>query len=90
MSDELREIREALEQPIRNYADLDGAMLVGWVVLGEWSDPEGERWITKTAGDVNDANPPIWTVKGWLYHALDTAQRDSDADSEEEPDGDER
>ena len=85
MSEELRRIREALEGPVREYAEVEG-VLTGFVVLAEWSAPDGQRWITKTAGDVNDEGPAIWTVKGWLYHALDTAQRDADRYADEQGD----
>lgn len=80
MSYDLPQLREALQQSI-NHDDpqFDGAMLTGYVVVAEWAMPDGERWLTKTAGDLNDDGPSIWTVKGWLCHALETAQRDADA-----------
>jgi hypothetical protein len=84
VSDELRHLREAIEPAIREHADMEG-VLTGFVVIAEWSEPDGDRWITKTAGDLNDDGPPIWTVKGWLYHALDTAQRDADEATDDDP-----
>jgi hypothetical protein len=79
VSYDLPKLREALQSTV-NHEDeeFDGAVLTGYVVIAEWAKPDGTRWLTKTAGDLNDEGPGVWTVKGWLYHALDTAQRDAD------------
>lgn len=79
MSYDLPQIRSALQRTI-NHDDeeFDGAILTGYVVIAEWHKPDGSKWLTKTAGDLNDDGPPLWTVKGWLAHALETAQRDAD------------
>lgn len=90
----LRRLRETLQEVIRDddvaqqLEELaDGAdapeselgVLTGYVVIAQWRGADGGEWLTKTAGDINDEPPAIWTVKGLLYHALDTAQRDADS-----------
>jgi hypothetical protein len=57
--------------------------LVGYTIVAEWAGIEGRRWLTHTAGDLNDEGPPIWTVKGWLCHSLDNAD-DRSVDEEDE------
>jgi hypothetical protein len=86
MSDYLRSIREGLAETVNQDLEdfADGAILTGYVVIAEWSTTDGQRWITKTAGDLNDEGPPVWTVEGWLWHALTTAQRDVDEAREEQ------
>lgn len=85
MSGHLSDLRSALQEHLPNDGD-DLGVLTGYVVVAQWSDGEGDIWLTKTAGDINDDGPPTWTVKGWLYHALETAQRDADADYDIEDD----
>lgn len=85
MSYDLPKLREALQATLNeDDEDFDGAVITGYVVIAEWSASDGERWLSRAAGDLNDEGPPIWTVKGWLYHALDTAQRDADAAREDD------
>ncbi len=73
----LRDLREALEEHLPNDGESLG-LLTGYVVIAQFSEADGQVWLTKTAGDINDEGPPIWTVKGWLWHALETMQRDAD------------
>lgn len=81
--EKLSAVREALVEPLRESAapsDIDGAVLTGYVVIAEWSDATGRKWITKTAGDINDDGPPTWTVAGWLKYAIDTVFDTGDED----------
>lgn len=73
----LGDLRDALQEHLPNDGD-DLGVLTGYVIVAQWSDASGDEWLTKTAGTINDDGPAIWQVKGWLYHALDTAQRDAD------------
>lgn len=83
----LSDLREALQAHLPSETDGDSlGVLTGFVVVAQWSAPDGDIWLTKTAGDINDEGPPIWTVKGWLFHALDTAQRDADEAREDQDD----
>lgn len=86
MSEYLAELRELLQDHLTTQEDCtELGVLRGYVVLAEWSDSDGLQWITSTAGDINDDAPAIWTVKGWLYHALemDTRHHDEDDDGDE-------
>jgi hypothetical protein len=67
--------REALAQAIQSTAaddeDLEGAILVGWVTIAEFVGGDGQRWLSRMAGDVRGQVPPTWTLKGWLTDSLD-------------------
>lgn len=71
MSYDLPKLREALQATLNQEdEEFDGAVITGYVVIAEWSTADSSRWLTTTAGDLNDDGPPIWTVNGWLYHVL--------------------
>jgi len=78
----LQEIRHGLAEQVPATWEDDGeeAVLVGYVIVAEWAGTEGKRWLTATAGDINDEEPAPWTVKGWLGHALDNAEGDEAED----------
>jgi hypothetical protein len=78
VTDHLADLRTSLQEHLPNPGD-DLGVLTGYVVIAQWNAGDGSEWLTKTAGDINDDGPAIWTIKGWLYHALETAQRDADA-----------
>ena len=49
----------------------DGAVLVGWVVVAEWMDTGGRRWLA-------DTRPPTtsrWAAHGMLLDTLTTHAR---------------
>jgi hypothetical protein len=73
-----RNLREALQGHLA--ADDDLGVLRKYVIVAEWTDGDGNEWITRTAGDLNDEAPSVWSVKGMLWHALETVQRDADAE----------
>lgn len=85
MGDVLNELREALQRVVGDDAVPD-KVLTGYIVVAEWSGADGERWLTQTAGDVNDEGPPVWTVEGWLWHALQSA-RETAAEPGEDDEG---
>lgn len=69
MSDRARATHDALQASISAHQpDLDdrAAVLVGYVVVAEWSDERGERWLsTASAPDM-----PSWAIRGLLHEAL--------------------
>ena len=44
----------------------DGVVLVGWSVMAEWEEPNGERLLTRL---VSEGSSP-WQVKGYLWDGL--------------------
>jgi hypothetical protein len=64
LSDPSREaIHEALQEHMPRGED---ALLTGWVIVAEWVDHEGERWLSKG----HAASTSSWTAKGMLHEAL--------------------
>ena len=44
----------------------DGVVLVGWGLVAEWEEPDGERRLTRLISD--GSNP--WQVKGYFWDGL--------------------
>ena len=42
------------------------AILVGYVVIAEWSDEKGERWLSNRSAP----GMPTWAARGLLHEAL--------------------
>lgn len=74
-------LREAIQEM---GGEEDLGVLRKYVVVAEWTDGDGNEWITRTAGDLNDEGPSIWAIKGMLWHTLDTIQRDADREDKED------
>lgn len=70
MSDPADVVFESVQESAQTDEDLEGAVLVGYVTVAEWSDSSGKRWLSTFTRDISGEAPPIWTVKGWLYYAL--------------------
>jgi hypothetical protein len=56
-------IHEALQ---KNMPRGEDALLTGWVVVAEWVDHEGGRWLSKG----HAASTAAWTAAGMLHEAL--------------------
>ena len=56
-------IHEALQEHMPRGQD---AVLTGWVVVAEWIDHDGERWLSKG----HAASTSAWTAAGMLHEAL--------------------
>lgn len=44
----------------------DGVVLVGWGLMAEWEEPNGERLLTRLLSD--GSNP--WQAKGYFHDGL--------------------
>lgn len=64
-----KEIHEAITQA--RDGPTNDAVLVSAIVVAEWMDPSGDRWISRIATtNGGDETPPSWTCEGLLHHAL--------------------
>ncbi len=59
-------IFETLQASAAEDEDLEGAMLLGFVVLAEWQAPDRERWLSKVSGDHSEPLPP-WRERMFAY-----------------------
>ena len=50
--------------------DLEGSALVGIVLVAEWLDPSGKRWLSRLSFGPNDEGLTTWQVNGYLHEAL--------------------
>lgn len=59
---EERNIREELYQTIQGSitesAEIEGSVLLGYVLVAEWRSPNGQQWLTKLSGDAFEQLPP--------------------------------
>jgi hypothetical protein len=63
-SDPAREaVHAAIQEHLPRGAD---AVLTGWVLVAEWMDHSGERWLSKG----HAASTPAWAANGMHHEAL--------------------
>ena len=65
--------------------DLEGAVLIGFLLIGEWQAPNGNRWLSKVSGDHTSELSP-WRERGMAFevaHEWWDDEREEDAGSEE-------
>lgn len=60
---------EAVEQTRQDDANLDGTVLVGFMVVAEWRGVDGEQWLSKISGD-HSGSLPTWRQRGYAADVL--------------------
>jgi hypothetical protein len=63
------EEQEGIDRSIGAFPPKEDVLLVGWVVMAEWMEPDGQRFISRMLGD---GSTP-WQAKGYLYEGLNGA-----------------
>jgi hypothetical protein len=59
--------RDAIHDAIQEHAPIGSeAVLTGWVLVAEWMDHDGERWLSKA----HAASTPAWAANGMHHEAL--------------------
>jgi hypothetical protein len=64
-------LHNAIQRTAAEDEDLNGSVLMGWVVVAEWMSPEGQKWLSRSSGDARGMDCSDWTVKGYLNDVLD-------------------
>ncbi len=54
------------------------SILTSWVVVAEWMDDKGQRWLSKNNGDAAGETMTKWAVNGFLHEALNESWEDTD------------
>ncbi len=64
-------IGEAIQADAPELDELDQtAICTGWVVVAEWMDTKGARWLSKNSGDAAGEGLTSWSMNGMLHEAL--------------------
>jgi hypothetical protein len=58
--------QERIRLAVETIPPKDGVVLVGWGLMAEWEEPNGERMLTRLMGD--GGNP--WQIKGYFHDGL--------------------
>ncbi len=69
MADESDATRDKLHEAIQEAGPeitRPGSLLTGWVLICEWMDDEGERWLSKG----HCASTAPWQAEGMLHRGL--------------------
>jgi hypothetical protein len=67
MHDQSDPSRDAVHDAIQQHMPMGReAVLTGWVIVAEWMDHHGERWLTKGRA----ATTPAWSGDGMHHEAL--------------------
>lgn len=63
-------VRTNLEADLKEDADLEGCVAIGWVAVMEVMSPDGNTWLVKRCGDATDESLSPWREAGYLYSFL--------------------
>lgn len=63
-------LAESIQATASTDEELNGAVLMGWVVVAEWMSPAGQRWLSRVDGSASGEGCPAWQVQGYLHNAL--------------------
>jgi hypothetical protein len=67
VSDDSDPAREAIHEAIQAHAPSGRkAILTGWVMVAEWMDPEGDRWLSRA----HAASTTSWAANGMHHEVL--------------------
>lgn len=58
--------RDAIHDALQANATVPDAILTGWVVVTEWMDHNGARWLSKG----HAASKASWEARGMIHEAL--------------------
>lgn len=87
MGDESPNERERLYRVIQETArdddDLDGTVLVGFMVVAEWRGADGAQWLSKVSGD-HGGNLPSWRQRGYAAEVISAFWGDQPEEAEED------
>lgn len=72
MSDTPRSrVWEAVQDSTDADEEIHGAILMGYVLVAEWMDEEGQRWLSLLhASNGGDSDAPDRQRQGYLHNAL--------------------
>jgi hypothetical protein len=78
-----RSERERLFEAIDETSDpdLEGTVLVGFLVIAEWRGPDGAQWLSKISGD-HGQTLPTWRQRGYAAEVLHDMWGDQPEDEE--------
>jgi hypothetical protein len=78
------ELADAVHAAAIAHPPVDGAVLMGYVFVGEYRLPEGGDQLSKRSGDVHGDTLRSWREQGYLFSALHTDWAISDEDEGDE------
>ena len=58
--------QQGIDQTISAFPPNANVILTGWVVMAEWAEPSGDRFISRM---LSDGSTP-WQAKGYLFEGL--------------------
>jgi hypothetical protein len=60
---------DAIQSTAASDDDLEGNVLVGFLVVAEWRGGKGEQWLSKISGD-HSAPLPTWRQRGYAAEVV--------------------
>lgn len=80
----LADYLQSEEQNGHVFSEEEGrAVLGGFVVISEWIDEKGSRWLSQVHGDRDGKTLPEWRLQGYLHNALYHGSHFSDGADDE-------
>ena len=66
-----QQLHDAIQGTTGGSSQLEDTVLVGWVLVAEWMDGDGERWLSNLSGcNGGESSPPSWQAQGYLHNTL--------------------
>lgn len=65
-----RSLESSVQKVVERDLDDKGTMIVGWVLVAEFVDSNGQRALVTTSGGTSGDRPPEWQRDGYLVSAL--------------------
>jgi hypothetical protein len=72
-----------IQETVAEDPDLEGAVLLGFMVVAEWQAPNGGRWLSKVSGDSAKTLPP-WRERMLGFEVAHEWWASEGADEEED------
>lgn len=70
MAERMSEEPELASAIAQHGPDIEAGFLIGYVVVAEWIDSEGNRWLTRRSATGQGEYIPAWQMRGYLNEAL--------------------
>jgi hypothetical protein len=66
-----KRVWDAMQDSTDGDEEIHGAILTGFVLVAEWMDGDGQRWLSLLHGsNGGESDAPEWQRQGYLHNAL--------------------
>jgi hypothetical protein len=67
---DIKRVYEAISTSRQDDEEFDGAVLIGFMSIGEWITAEGKKYLTLIDGNGSGERLHRWQVQGYCFNLL--------------------